>query len=179
MRALSTRRPPRSDGEREGPSFPSRVRAPILPRMRGLACHGLALAFLVQALVGIAVVFGYESALFEWHRSGLAEALYGRPSLPADALPIMRQLAAMLGGTMAAWGVAMAWVAHVPLRRGERWAAVAIVTSLLAWFPFDTGMSVVHEAWTNVGFNLAATAMIAVPLLVVLKLPVPASEAAA
>lgn len=134
-------------------------------RRRSLACTVLALAAGGQALVGLGLPFTYRSALFAWHRVRVAEALYGTAELPADALPILGLFSAMLGGTMAAWGVTVAWLAHGPLRRGERWAGWAITTSLLAWFPLDTGLSAAQGAGVNVVFNIGAALMIVAPLV--------------
>lgn len=132
---------------------------------RRIASAVLAWAAAGQALVGLALPFTYPTAPFwAWHRERVAAALYGSASLPPDARPILALFAAMLGGTMAAWGVAVAWLAHRPLRRGERWAAWATATSLAAWFPLDTGLSALHGAWVNVLFNAGAAAAIAVPL---------------
>jgi hypothetical protein len=128
------------------------------------ACRALTCVLLVQAGVGLTLAFGYESPLFSWHREGMAQALWGTPEVPGAALPLLRQLNAMLGGTIVSFGLAGAWIAHVPLQRGERWAALAIASSAGAWFVIDTTMSALHGVTVNVLFNVMALAMIALPL---------------
>jgi hypothetical protein len=86
------------------------------------------------------------------------------PEIPSAAIPWVDHMTAVLGATLAAWAVALAWVAFGPIRRGERWAFACVVTSLLAWFPLDTLVSWSQGAMVNVAFNVAALVSI-LPLL--------------
>lgn len=127
----------------------------------------LLLGFLGQLPLGLSVAFGYRGALWGWHRRGVAEALWSAAEVPAEALPLMDQLTAMLGATIACWGLATALVVAIPLRRGERWAWGCVAGSALLWFVVDTGLSAAHGVWVNVGFNLAALVMMGVPLAMI------------
>lgn len=126
------------------------------------AARWLAVVFGAIAAVGWSLL-AYRAAIWDWHRLRVAEA-FGVADVPPVAVPWVDLFGAVLAGTLAAWGVALAWIAAVPLARGERWAAYAIATSLLAWFPVDTWVSWALGAHVNVAFNVAALAAI-VPLL--------------
>lgn len=52
------------------------------------------------------------------------------------------------------------------MRRREPWAFACAAASTLAWFAPDTAVSWRLGAWVNVAFNLAALALIGVPLAV-------------
>jgi len=139
--------------ERTGPS-----------RRFELARRFLFWAFVAQVPLGYSVAFAYESELWAWHREGMADALWGTTGVPAVAVPVVHQLAAMLGATIACWGVAMAWVVAGPFRRRERWAWFCVASSFAAWFVVDTWLSLTHGVTVNVFFNLGALALIGGPL---------------
>lgn len=62
-----------------------------------------------------------------------------------------------LGGTMAALYVLQTALVAIPVRRGERWASIAIVLATVVWFCVDSGVSISHGAWFNVWrVNLSA-----------------------
>lgn len=134
-------------------------------KARELGVWALVIGFGMQIPLGLSVAFGYTGPLWGWHRQRLAQQLTGAPELSADASAIAAQLAAMLGATMACWALSMLLVVHFPLRRGEAWAWWCVAGSSALWFFVDTGLSVHHGAWVNVAFNLAAGAMIGLPLL--------------
>ncbi len=102
-----------------------------------------------------------------WHRQRVAQELWGLGEVPEQAMPILRQLAAMLGSTIACWALAMVCVVWWPLRRRERWAWACIGASSALWFVVDTALSASHGVTTNVLFNCGAAVMIAVPLALV------------
>lgn len=125
----------------------------------------LTVGFGAQVLVGYSAAFGYDSALWAWHRQGVARALWGLAEVPEVAWPLMRQLCAMLGATIACWALAMLCLVRGPLRRREPWAWWAILTSFLSWFVVDTGLSARHGVWINVAFNVGAAIMTLGPLV--------------
>jgi len=127
----------------------------------------LLIGFLGQVPLGLSVAFGYRWSIWGWHRRRMAEALWGTATIPAEAWPVADQLLAMLGATMACWGLAMAFVVAVPLRRREPWAWWCVASSALLWFTVDTGLSAAHGVWVNVAFNCAAGVMIGAPMALV------------
>ena len=124
----------------------------------------LLIGFGLQVALGYSVVFGYRTALWSIHRTGMAEALWGLPDLPEIAVPIVDQLCAMLGATLSCWAVAMLFVVHGPFARREPWAWWCVLASTLAWGVVDTAMSVYHGVTINVLFNMMPLVMICVPL---------------
>lgn len=128
------------------------------------ASRVLTFAFALQVGLGLSVALAYDGAWWAWHRQALARELWNVPDLPAEALPLVQQLATMLGATIASWAAAMLWLTWGPLRSGNRGAWWCILGSVALWFVVDTSLSACHGAWTNVGFNAAALLLTAVPL---------------
>jgi hypothetical protein len=122
--------------------------------------------FVAQIGLGLSVAFGYGSPLWHWHRSRMAQALLGVADVPEALAPFVAQLAAMLGATMACWGLSMALVTAIPLRRRAPWAWWCVAGSAALWFGVDTALSASHGAWVNVAFNVAAGIMMGVPLAI-------------
>lgn len=86
----------------------------------------------------------------------IAEHFFGGP-MPEEAKTIFDFMRGPLGGTMAGHYVLQTALVAIPVRRGERWASVAIVAATLLWFCVDSGVSISHGAWFNVlRVNLSA-----------------------
>lgn len=118
-----------------------------------------------QVPFGLALaILGLERVFPAYHRA-MCRALWGDPAVPEAARLFHDWLFAVLGATLAGWGLLVAWIAHGPLARGERWAWRAVAASLLVWFVPDTAMSVYYDVRPNVWFNLAALAVLGTPLL--------------
>ena len=125
----------------------------------------LLVGFVMQVPLGLSVALGYGSPLWGWHRHRMARSLLGLDDVPAELMPMVDQLTAMLGATMACWGLAMAVLVWVPLRQGKAWAWWCIAASAGLWFVVDTGLSAAHGATVNVAFNSAAGLMMGIPLV--------------
>lgn len=108
------------------------------------------------------VLFGIASAVVgsippaslwgEW----IAEHFFAGP-MPAAAQTMFDFMRGPLGGTMAALYVLQTALVAIPVRRGERWASIAIVLATVVWFCVDSGVSISHGAWFNVWrVNLSA-----------------------
>lgn len=124
----------------------------------------LTAVFVGMVPLGLSIAFAYDSVLWAWHRGPLAQTLTARPELGADAAAVTAQWTAMLGGTIASWGIGMAGLCAGPLREGQRWAAWVIAASTATWFVIDTGLSLHHGVMVNVAFNVTAALGIALPL---------------
>lgn len=121
-------------------------------------------AFAGQAALGYSVAFAIETPLWSWHQEPMAESLWSQSQVPALVADYRRHAMGMLGPTIASWAVALFFVTAVPFRRREPWAWWCIAVSLMAWFPFDTAVSMLEGVWSNVAFNVAGFAMTAIPL---------------
>ena len=139
---------------------------PAMSPLHKGAWLGLLLALIGQGLGGYAMAFGFDGPLFRWHQDPTAVALWGEATYSAETAAYRHWIQGAMGATLAAWSVACAWLCVVPLRRGERWAWWAIVTSLLAWYPLDTALSLRDGVWINAAVNTAALTGMALPLAV-------------
>lgn len=138
-----------------------------MPRNVRIAWRLLLLGFGLQVLVGYTVALGIDGPLWAWHQDRVGLALWGSSTFPPDVGAYRGWAMGLGGATIASFAVAGLWIVAVPLRRGEPWAPVALLTSVLAWFPVDTVISAAHGVWINVWFNTSALLMICVPLAVV------------
>ena len=139
---------------------------PEMSRVQRLAWWGLLAALISQGLGGYAMAFGFDGPLFRWHQNPTAIALWGDPIYSAQTAAYRHWIQGAMGATLAAWSTACAWLCFIPLRRGERWAWWAIVSSLLAWYPLDTTLSLRDGVWINAAVNTAALTGMVLPLAV-------------
>jgi hypothetical protein len=142
------------------------IRAPLPDQPSHVrAAHAVLLfGFAFQLLLGHLVALGLDGPVFAWHQDRVALALWGAPEYGAEVSAYRGWIQAVFGGTMISYAWAMLFVAAVPLRRREPWAAWAIAIATLNWFVIDTAVSASHGVWINVGFNLVALSSSIVPL---------------
>ncbi len=69
------------------------------------------------------------------------------------------------GASIAGWAVTLAFLACYPFGKKEKWAWVAIVLAILAWYPIDTGFSYYFKFYFNVILNSVLLLLIALPLI--------------
>lgn len=81
--------------------------------------------------------------------SWVGQHIYGGP-MPERGQALFDFMRGPLGGTMAGFYMLQCVLVAIPMRRGERWAAVAIVGGTATWFAVDTAASIAHGAWFNV-----------------------------
>lgn len=137
----------------------------MTPRSRNLWCSALSVVGMLTAFGGIAFVLFYDTAVFAGSRDGVNAAFW--PDSVTD--PALRHyqhwIHAVLGATIAGWGITIAAVAHWPLRRGEGWAWWTLLTSMLTWCLFDTSASAFFGVTFNIGINVVAALPLLVPLI--------------
>ena len=119
-------------------------------------------------LCGLAMVFLGGTALWAPIDNPTLAGFFGTAA-PAEALSYHRFLFALNGAVTVGWGVLLAFVAWVPLARGERWAWWAIAVSATAWFLLDTGVALAFGAWAYVVFNVAVIVALDIALLATAK----------
>jgi hypothetical protein len=128
-------------------------------------CTALSAVGVLTATAGIAFVLLYDTAVFADGRDGVNAAFW--PDTVAD--PALRRyqhwIHAVLGATMAGWGIAIAALAHWPLRRGEGWAWWTLAASVLTWCVLDTSASAYFGVVYNVQVNIVAALPLIVPLI--------------
>jgi hypothetical protein len=144
------------------------------PRLGGRRKHMSRFAFWQRWLFAISLLivgFGLvlaalsgTSALDPIHRL-VDPVFWGSQQVPSPAAAFRGWAYAVMGATMAGWGVFLAFVARYPFRRRERWAWNCFVLGILAWYIPDTGFSLLSGVAFNAAVNTALLALVALPLI--------------
>ena len=66
-------------------------------------------------------------------------------------------------------GGVIAFIAHYPFSKRERWSWNSLVFGLGVWFVLDTSLSIVYKVYFNVAFNTALLILTGLPVLVTRK----------
>ncbi len=69
----------------------------------------------------------------------------------------------VMGAVLTSWGLLLAFLIAFPLRQGQKWAWYAITLSILVWF--------VGDGYASVSTGFAIHALINVPVLVLMGIP--------
>ena len=116
-------------------------------------------------IVGILLIVGPGTPLFAAYEGTIAAAISGADSpLPGQAA-LTHWLLATCGAGVVGWGMAWTMIAHIPLRRGERWAFYCLASSLSAWAALDVAIALWFGVTGEVAFVLCAFAAAAIPLV--------------
>ncbi|HVO71423.1 MAG TPA: hypothetical protein VMT24_15340 [Aggregatilineaceae bacterium] len=91
-------------------------------------------------------------------------AFWDTKSVDGPTQDFQRWIYSALGATVAGWGVFLAFLAHTPFKRRERWARDCMAAGIGLWFVLDTAVSLYHRVY----FNALA---VNVPLLLIVALP--------
>jgi uncharacterized membrane protein YhaH (DUF805 family) len=75
----------------------------------------------------------------------------------------------IVGGVMIGWGVSLLALLFGSFRQGERSGWNALALSVLGWYIFDSGFSIVSGFAGNLIFNTAFLVLFAVPLVATYK----------
>ena len=116
---------------------------------------GVVLALVPQVTQSTMGIFVYDTVVGEGTFAALTEAELATQNL----------LYGVMGSLMVAWMIVIGWLVHVPFRRGERWAWLALDVSIFAWFIIDSVVSASNGMPVNVLFNLVFLLLFAIPLL--------------
>lgn len=118
----------------------------------------------------VVVLFGLLLAVL--NRSAPMELLFHAQIDPAfwpdapspEAVSFRTWAYAVLGATIAGWGLLVVALARHPFARRERWARNALAASLGLWFVVDTSLSLAAGVIFNAAFNTLLLLMVAAPL---------------
>lgn len=123
-------------------------------------------------LVAVALVSGLIGLLFALTSIGstLMDMLFGwssaaLPPATAEGDNLVRFFFGLIGGIMAGWGLALAGIAHVAFRRGERWAWMITALSIVTWFLVDSAVSAATGIYANVVGNVIFLVLFEIPLV--------------
>ena len=95
--------------------------------------------------------------------------LFGDSAQPAfispEAKDYLRLTICIFSALTVGWLVMMSLVVHIPFRRGERWAWVAVAGSITTWFVLDSVRSIATGFPENALLNIAFVAGVVPPLV--------------
>ncbi len=90
-----------------------------------------------SVVVGLLLVVAPGTQLFSFYEQSITAALGDSAESSATQSTLLHWLLATCGAGVVGWGIAWATIAHIPLRRGDRWAYNCLWISLLAWAALD------------------------------------------
>lgn len=119
---------------------------------------------IIMVVFGLALAFLNGTVLFLVFDQNIDPVFWRGNQPPAPFVSFQGWIYAVLGATMAGWGVCVAFMAHYPLRKKEGWAWNALASAILLWAVVDTFFSVRFGVYFNALFNLLLLIMAALPL---------------
>lgn len=120
----------------------------------------------IMVVFGLLLAFFNQTALFDWlFNNQINPVFWGSAAVPDLVRGFQRWIYGVLGATLAGWGVFLAFLAHYPFARKERWAWNCIAVGLLVWFVSDTIISLAFGVNFNALFNLALFVAGMLPLI--------------
>lgn len=79
-----------------------------------------------------------------------------------------RYWCALIGPTIASWGLLLWFVVHYGLRRGQRWAADAAIAAILVWLPLDFALCFAFRFWPGMVID-PAIGLVMLTLLLLIR----------
>lgn len=115
---------------------------------------------------GLLLVFFNQTPVFDllFNRQ-VNPVFWGAEDIADSALTFQKWIYGVLGATVAGWGAVMAFIAHHPFRRKEKWAWNCLATGMLVWFIADTSVSLYFKVVFNAAFNVLLLVAVFLPLL--------------
>lgn len=128
--------------------------------VRWLVVTGAALT-----LLGIALVLLNATAAFGWLHDGVNAAFWDGGRVTPETARYQHWVFAVVGATLAGWGVFVVYVARGPFRRREPWAWTCTTLAVSLWFVLDTAASAAAGVWVNVAVNVVVAVAAGIPLV--------------
>lgn len=129
----------------------------------------LKLASIVTILFGAVMAFFNDFPLFRFFEKEITNIFFTEGTMSSSAIDLNTFLQGVLGSVLIGYGTSIAFIVFYGLNRKEKWAWWALLTSLLAWYITDTGVSILYGAMFNIVFNNAFFLLIIIPLLFIRK----------
>ncbi|MBI5032864.1 MAG: hypothetical protein HZB51_20270 [Chloroflexi bacterium] len=112
-------------------------------------------AGLVMVVFGILMALVSGTVAFDWFNRQIDPVFWGTNAVGVAAKQFQRWIYAVLGATMAGWGVFLTYLARYPFNKKEQWAWNCLFFGLLVWFVVDTSFSIFYKVYFNAASNTA------------------------
>ncbi|MES2593088.1 MAG: hypothetical protein V4608_14490 [Bacteroidota bacterium] len=105
---------------------------------------------LVIAFTGIIFALCGASLLFSPYHNVFARIFWHQPNIPKEVMPFFGFVCGPAGATIACCYILLAYIAHYPFKRKERWARNSIIIAFGGWFIVDSAISVYYGVYFQV-----------------------------
>lgn len=124
----------------------------------------LLVAAVIITVFGVMMALLSGTPVFDLVGRQIDSAFWSVTIADAGARQFQHWIYGVWGATIAGWGICLAYVARYPFSRKERWSWNCVAVGLSAWFLLDTALSILHEVYFNVVFNLAVLLLVGLPV---------------
>jgi len=120
---------------------------------------------LILIIFGLLMALFNRTVVFTWlFDRQINPVFWGTADAPGGAAAFQGWIYGVLGATIAGWGCFVAFVAHHPFKKKERWSWNCLITGLLVWFLIDTSISLYFGVYFNAAFNTILLVLVILPL---------------
>ena len=105
------------------------------------------------------------SPLFDLFNRQIDPAFWGAGAVGDGAKEFQKWIYGVWGATIAGWGIFLAFIAHYPFAKKEKWAWNCLVLGLLVWFILDTLISLNYRVYFNAVFNTGLLILAGLPIV--------------
>jgi hypothetical protein len=102
---------------------------------------------------------------FELFNRQIDPAFWGANVVGDGAREFQKWIYGVWGATIAGWGIFLAFIAHYPFAKKEKWAWNCLVVGLLLWFILDTLISLNYKVYFNAVFNTGLLVLAGLPIV--------------
>ena len=121
---------------------------------------------LIIIIYGLGLAFFNQTVIFNYLLNNQVNAAFwGTTKVTEEVLKFQRFIYGVLGATAAGWGIILAFIAHYPFRKKEKWVWNSLVLGICIWFVTDTGFSIYYEAYSNALINTILLIAVGLPLI--------------
>ena len=119
----------------------------------------------VMVVFGILMALTSGTAAFDLFNRQIDPAFWGANAVGGAARQFQQWIYAVLGATMAGWGVFLTYLARYPFSKKEPWVWNCLFLGLLVWFVLDTSLSVSYQVYFNAVSNMAFLILVGLPIV--------------
>ncbi len=121
---------------------------------------------IVVSVFGVLMTVFSGTPLFDLFNRQIDPAFWGTNAVDNAARQFQHWLYGVWGATIAGWGIILAYIAHYPFIKRERWARNGLVFGLVVWFVLDTSLSLYYKVYFNAAINMALLILVGLPVVV-------------